>query len=66
MWGSFTQTATNKRAIEAAQDRTHTVRVALLRMAREIEMSFIDDENTAGRRAPHRCSSARRTATSTS
>jgi len=45
MWGSFTQTATNKRAIEAAQDRTHTVRVALLRMAREIEMSFIDDEN---------------------
>jgi general secretion pathway protein J len=45
MWGSFTQTATNKRAIEAAQDRTHTVRVAMLRMAREIEMSFIDDEN---------------------
>jgi len=44
MWGSFTQTATNKRAIEAAQDRTHTVRVALLRMAREIEMSFLVNE----------------------
>jgi general secretion pathway protein J len=47
MWGSFTQTATNKRAIEAAQDRTHTVRVAMLRMAREIEMSYIAAENTA-------------------
>jgi general secretion pathway protein J len=47
MWGSFTQTATSKRAIEAAQDRAHTVRVALLRMAREIEMSFIGDENGA-------------------
>lgn len=47
MWGSFTQTATNKRAIEAAQDRTHTVRVALLRMAREIEMTYIADESTS-------------------
>jgi general secretion pathway protein J len=47
MWGSFTQTVTNKRAIEAAQDRTHTVRVALLRMAREIEMSYLADENSA-------------------
>jgi general secretion pathway protein J len=44
MWGSFSQTATNKRVIEAAQDRSHTVRVAMLRMAREIEMAFIDDE----------------------
>jgi general secretion pathway protein J len=46
MWGSFTQTVTRKKAIEAAQDRAHTVRVAMLRMAREIEMSFIGDENT--------------------
>src|SRR5882724_10466662 len=34
MWGSFTQTVTRKKAIEAAQDRAHTVRVAMLRMAR--------------------------------
>jgi general secretion pathway protein J len=47
MWGSFSQTATSKRTIEAAQDRAHTVRVALLRMAREIEMSYIADESTA-------------------
>ncbi len=48
MWGSFSQTATNKKAIEAAQDRTHTVRVALLRMVREIEMAYLStSENTA-------------------
>jgi prepilin-type N-terminal cleavage/methylation domain-containing protein len=48
MWGSFSQTATDKRAIEAAQDRLHTVRVALARMSREIEMAFLSDaENTA-------------------
>ena len=48
MWGSFSQTATNKRAIEAAQDRMHTVRVALMRMSREIEMAYLSQlENTA-------------------
>jgi general secretion pathway protein J len=47
MFGSFSQTVTNKKAIEGAQDRTHTVRVALLRMAREIEMAYLADENTA-------------------
>jgi general secretion pathway protein J len=47
MFGSFSQTANSKRTIEAAQDRAHTVRVALLRMAREIEMSYIADENTS-------------------
>jgi general secretion pathway protein J len=47
MWGSFSQTATNKRAIEKSQERLHTVRVALLRMAREIEMAYVsDNENT--------------------
>jgi general secretion pathway protein J len=47
MWGSFSQVATDKRAVEAAQERTHTVRVALLRMAREIEMAYLsDNENT--------------------
>jgi general secretion pathway protein J len=47
MFGSFSQTANQKRAIEAAQDRAHTVRIAMLRMAREIEMSFLADENSA-------------------
>ncbi len=48
MWGSFSQTVTSKRAIEAAQDRSHTVRVALLRMVRELEMAFLSgSENTA-------------------
>jgi general secretion pathway protein J len=46
MWGSFSQTATNKKAVEAAQERTHTVRVALMRMAREIEMAYIANEGT--------------------
>ena len=48
MWGSFSQTATNKRVIERAQDRAHTVRVALLRMAREIEMAYWNDEVPPG------------------
>jgi len=49
MWGTFSQTSTNKRAIEAAQDRLHTVRVALMRMSREIEMSYLAlGEVTAG------------------
>jgi general secretion pathway protein J len=48
MWGSFSQTVTNKRAIEAAQDRLHTVRVALMRMSRELEMAYFSgSENTA-------------------
>ena len=48
MWGSFSQTVNNKRAIEASQERLHTVRVALLRMAREIEMAYLSEsENFA-------------------
>lgn len=48
MWSSFSQAARSKRNIEAAQDRTHTVRVALMRMAREIEMAYQSNaENTA-------------------
>jgi general secretion pathway protein J len=48
MWGSFSQTARNKKAIENAQERAHTVRVAMLRMAREIEMAYLSaSENTA-------------------
>jgi len=48
LWSAFHQSASTKQAIEAAQDRTHTVRVALLRMAREIEMAYWSDaENTA-------------------
>src|SRR4029077_18433862 len=48
MWGSFSQTVANKKAIESAQERTHTVRVALMRIVREIEMSYLSDsENTA-------------------
>jgi general secretion pathway protein J len=49
MFGSFSQTATNKKALEAAQERTHTVRVALMRMAREIEMAYLAaDIQTSG------------------
>jgi len=48
MWGSFSQRATDKRAIEAAQDRLHTFRTALTRMAREIEMAYLSGaENLA-------------------
>jgi general secretion pathway protein J len=48
MWGSFSQTATNKRVLEEAQERTHTARVALMRMAREIEMAYTATETSPG------------------
>jgi general secretion pathway protein J len=48
MWGSFSQTVNSKRAIQSEQERAHSVRVALMRMAREIEMAYLsDNENTA-------------------
>jgi general secretion pathway protein J len=48
MVGTFTQTAGNKKVIQSEQERAHSVRVSLMRMAREIEMAYIsDNENTA-------------------
>jgi general secretion pathway protein J len=47
MWSSFSQASRGKQRVEAAQERTHTVRVALLRMAREIEMAFLSENATA-------------------
>jgi general secretion pathway protein J len=48
LWGTFAQTAKVKKRIETAQDRTHTVRVALMRMSREIEMAFISASEAIG------------------
>jgi general secretion pathway protein J len=48
MWGTFSQTATNKRALEAAQERVHTARVALMRMSRELEMAYTATETSPG------------------
>jgi general secretion pathway protein J len=48
LWGTFAQTAKVKRRIETAQDRTHTVRVALMRMSREIEMAFVSASEAIG------------------
>ena len=45
MWSAFSQASRNKKRVEAAQERTHTVRTALLRMAREIEMAFLSESN---------------------
>ena len=67
MWGSFAQTANSKRAIQSEQERTHSVRVALMRMAREIEMAYLsDNENTAITQPPHPVRRRRRASTSTS
>lgn len=46
LWGTFAQTAKVKQRIEQSQDRTHTVRVALMRMSREIEMAFMTAETS--------------------
>jgi general secretion pathway protein J len=48
LWGTFAQTAKIKTRIEQAQDRTHTVRVALMRMSREIEMAFVSASEPIG------------------
>jgi prepilin-type N-terminal cleavage/methylation domain-containing protein len=48
LWGTFAQTAKVKQRIEQAQDRTHTVRVALMRMSREIEMAFVSASEAIG------------------
>lgn len=48
MWGTFSQTVKQKRVITGEQERAHSVRVALMRMTREIEMAYIsENENTA-------------------
>jgi general secretion pathway protein J len=48
MFGSFSQTVSSKKAIQSEQERAHAVRVSLMRMAREIEMAYVsDNENTA-------------------
>jgi general secretion pathway protein J len=41
LWGSFSRTAYVKQRTEAAQDRVHAARVAMMRMSREIEMAFL-------------------------
>jgi general secretion pathway protein J len=46
LWGTFAQTAKVKKRIEQTQDRTHTVRVALMRMSREIEMAYQSAESS--------------------
>jgi general secretion pathway protein J len=43
LWGTFSQTAGIKKRTEAAQDRNHAARVALMRISREIEMAFLSD-----------------------
>ena len=48
LWGTFAQTAKVKKRIEQAQDRTHTLRVALMRMSREIEMAFVSASESIG------------------
>jgi general secretion pathway protein J len=48
LWGTFAQTARVKRRIEQTQDRTHTLRVALMRMSREIEMAYVSASEAVG------------------
>jgi general secretion pathway protein J len=48
MWGSFAQTVKQKKVIQSEQERAHGVRVALMRMAREIEMAYISENENTG------------------
>lgn len=48
IWGSFAQTVKVKQRIESAQERTHTIRLALMRMTREIEMAFLSGSEAIG------------------
>ena len=48
LWGSFVSMGATKKRIESMQERTHTIRVALMRMTREIEMAFISENDKSG------------------
>jgi general secretion pathway protein J len=48
LFGSFTRTARVKQRTEAAQDRLHAARVAMMRMTREIEMAFLSNKENIG------------------
>lgn len=48
LWGTFSQVAKVKHKMEAVQDRTHTIRLALTRMTREIEMAFLSGSEAPG------------------
>jgi general secretion pathway protein J len=48
LWGSFGRTATIKQRTEAAEDRLHAARVAMMRMTREIEMAFMSNSYNIG------------------
>lgn len=48
LWGSFSQMSKTKMRVEKTQERTHTIRVALMRMTREIEMAFISTNDRSG------------------
>jgi hypothetical protein len=48
IWGTFSQTNVIKKRTEAVQERSHSARVALMRLSRELEMAFLSDsENPA-------------------
>jgi general secretion pathway protein J len=48
LWGSFSSMAKTKTRTESMQERTHTIRVALMRMTRELEMAFISGHDKSG------------------
>lgn len=48
LWGSFSQTSVVKKRSEAAQDRLHAARVAMMRMTRELEMAFLSNKENQG------------------
>jgi general secretion pathway protein J len=48
LWGSFSRTAQIKQRTEAAQDRLHAARVAMMRMTREIEMAYMSNSFNIG------------------
>jgi type II secretion system protein J len=48
LWGSFGRTASIKQRTEAAEDRLHAARVAMMRMTREIEMAYMSNSFNIG------------------
>jgi general secretion pathway protein J len=48
MWGSFSQTSRTKKHLDAAHDRLHTARTALMRIARELEMAYLSNAENTG------------------
>ncbi len=52
LWGSFSLSANAKKKVEEIEERTHQIRLAMNRMAREISMAYLSKNDLPGTTKP--------------